>query len=105
MLFRSVQAAIALDVAAQFAVETRDTAEMNRTAELWIEMAKALMDIDEDAGPPSTREPVGFQQIKAEEEDIDRIDGPTADEPPSEGKRRVYTKHGELRVPPTRHRP
>lgn len=83
-----VQAAIALDVAAQFAVESRDTAELNRTAELWIEMAKALMDIEEDAGPPPEREPLGFRQpdITAEEdEDGRRIDTEEPDSPPGEG--------------------
>jgi len=83
-----VQAAIALDVAAQFAVESRDTAELNRTAGLWIEMAKALMDIEEDAGPPASQEPVGFRQpdiTTKEDEDGRRIDTEDPDSAPSEG--------------------
>lgn len=100
-----VQAAIALDVAAQFAIQQEDARELNRTAELWIEMSKGLLEIEEDAGPPKETEPVGFRTIDTEEEENGSIDGPRDDESPSEGKRRVYTKHGELRVPSTRHRP
>jgi hypothetical protein len=102
-----VQAAIALDVAAQFAVESRDIEGMNKTAELWIEMAKALMEIEDDeSGPPTSREPVGFQQIiKTEEEDIDSVDRPKSDESPSEGESRVHPEHGKLRISKARHRP
>lgn len=100
-----VQAAIALDVAAQWAVESKNTEQMNNVALGWTELSKVLMAIEEDEGPPPEREPAGFRKIEVEEEDIDRIDGPTVDEPPSEGKRRVYTKHGEFRIPSTRHRP
>jgi hypothetical protein len=81
-----VQAAIALDVAAQFAVETRNTAELNRTAELWIEMAKALMEIDEESGPPPERDPLGFRQIKTDKEsEDDRANPKDSDSPPGEG--------------------
>lgn len=100
-----VQAAIALDVAAQWAVAREDTEQMNSIANGWTELSKVLMAIEEDEGPPPEREPAGFRKIEVEEEDIDRIDGPTVDEPQGEGKRRVYTKHGELRITPTGHRP
>ena len=102
-----VQAAIALDVAAQFAVESRDTEGMNRTAELWIEMAKALMDIDEETGPPTERERVGFRQpdiTTEEDEDGRRIDADEPDGSPSEGESRLHQKHGKFRISKTRYR-
>lgn len=99
-----VQAAIALDVAAQWAVDRKDAEQMNTVALGWTELSKVLMAIEEDEGPPPEREPAGFRKIEVEEEDIDRINGPTDDEPQSEGKRRVYKKHAELRIPKTRRR-
>jgi hypothetical protein len=82
-----VQAAIALDVAAQFAVEGRDTEQMNRTAELWIEMSKALMEIEADSPPPTNRDPLGFTMIRTDKESEDgrRIDTEEPDPSPSEG--------------------
>lgn len=100
-----VQAAIALDVAAQWAVESRDTEQMNTVALGWTELSKVLMAIEEDEGPPKEPEPVGFRRIEAESEEDVSIDRPTDDESPSEGKRRVYTQHGELRVPSSRRWP
>lgn len=83
-----VQAAIALDVAAQFAVEARDTEQMNRTAEIWLKMAKSLMEIEgDDTPPPTSREPMGFTMINTDKESEDgrRIDSEDPDQPPGEG--------------------
>lgn len=82
-----VQAAIALDVAAQFAVEARDTEQMNRTAELWLKMAKALMEIEDDGPPPTNRDPLGFTMINTDKENEDgrRIDAEDPDEPQGNG--------------------
>lgn len=68
-----VQAAIALDVAAQFAVADKSAKQMNRTAELWIEMAKALMGLDEEeeeSVPPEDRTPLGFRIPTDKETDV-----------------------------------
>jgi hypothetical protein len=81
-----VQAAIALDVAAQFAVADKSAKQMNRTAELWIEMAKALMGLDEEdeSGPQPEHTPLGFRIDTDKEPDV-RIDGEESDFTPSEG--------------------
>jgi hypothetical protein len=81
-----VQAAIALDVAAQFAVDTRDTAQMNTTAGLWIELAKTLLGIEEDEEGPQTegRTPLGFM-ITTDKENDDGTNPKGTDGSPSEG--------------------
>lgn len=67
-----VQAAIALDVAAQWAVESKNIEQMNNVALGWTELSKVLMAIEEEPEGPSTeRNPLGFY-IPVEEEENDR---------------------------------
>jgi hypothetical protein len=100
-----VQAAIALDVAAQWAVESRNIEQMNNVALGWTELSKVLMSIDEDEStPPVDKEPVGFRKIEAKEEEDVRIDRPTDDESPSEGEPGVHEEHGKLRISKARYR-
>lgn len=76
-----VQAAIALDVAAQWAVERKDIEQMNTVALGWTELSKVLMAIEEEPeGPPADRNPLGFY-IPVEEEENGRVDTEDTDEP------------------------
>lgn len=69
-----VQAAIALDVAAQWAVQKKNIKQMNNVALGWTELSKVLLGLEEeDESPPTDRNPVGFV-IRTEEDEYDGID-------------------------------
>lgn len=59
-----VQAAAALDVAAGFAVETKDTAALTQIGMVWLEMAARLEGGDEDyeeSEEVTSEHPIGFE--------------------------------------------
>lgn len=92
-----VQAAIALDVAAQFAVANKSARQMTKVADGWIEMAKALIGLseEEESGPIPETGPLGFT-LPVEEELDGRIDGEEQDGSPSEGFSRNNNQHRRL---------
>lgn len=82
-----VQAAIALDVAAQFAVANKSAGLMKKVADGWIEMSKVLLGLEEEeeSAPLSNNGPLGFTLPTNEEDDDRRVDGEEQDPAPSEG--------------------
>lgn len=81
-----IQAAIALDVLAKWALKEKSPKHMNNVANGWIELSKVLLSLDNEGeeGPVPDNSPLGFT-LPTNEEDNDGISAEDTDTTPSEG--------------------
>jgi hypothetical protein len=81
-----IQAALALDVLARWALKEKSAKQMNNVAKGWIEMSKVLLSLESEGeeAPIPDNSPLGFTLPTNEESDVS-IDGEGPDSTPGEG--------------------